>query len=122
MAFGSRRLITTRIQKHNPGNLGLFGNDAWPIPIKGLTLLKSGTIPLPNTVAATTGCHGHASQKNEIPQADFYVTDGKPKLPTVAGWYLFTKNSVGLDDYIVEKCYNRARTGRKLHIPINTLH
>ncbi|MDX1327603.1 MAG: hypothetical protein R3299_07825, partial [Arenibacter sp.] len=32
----------------------------------------------------------------------------------------YYKNSVGLDDYIVERCYNMAQQARKLHIPITT--
>jgi uncharacterized protein with von Willebrand factor type A (vWA) domain len=49
----------------------------------------------------------------------FMITDGKPsclRLPD-GNYY---KNSVGLDDFIVEKCYNMARQARKLHIPITT--
>ena len=32
----------------------------------------------------------------------------------------YYKNSVGLDESIVEKCYNMARKAKKLHIPITT--
>jgi uncharacterized protein with von Willebrand factor type A (vWA) domain len=32
----------------------------------------------------------------------------------------YYKNSVGLDEMIVEKCYNMARQAKKLHIPITT--
>ena len=49
----------------------------------------------------------------------FMITDGKPsciKLPD--GEYY--KNSVGLDERILELCYNMARTARRLHIPITT--
>ena len=47
------------------------------------------------------------------------ITDGKPsclKLPD--GTYY--KNSMGLDEYIVEKCYAMAAQARKRHIPITT--
>ena len=47
------------------------------------------------------------------------ITDGKPsclKLPDGS----YYKNSVGLDEGIVEKCYTMARRARKLHIPITT--
>ena len=47
------------------------------------------------------------------------ITDGKPsclKMPD--GTYY--KNSVGLDQNIVEKCYNMAQIAKKLHIPITT--
>ena len=47
------------------------------------------------------------------------ITDGKPScLRLPSGEYY--KNSVGLDDYIVEKCYAMAQQARKLHIPITT--
>ena len=32
----------------------------------------------------------------------------------------YYKNSVCLDDLIVERCYNMARQAKKLHIPITT--
>ena len=32
----------------------------------------------------------------------------------------YYKNSVGLDDFIVEKCYAMASQARKMHIPITT--
>ena len=47
------------------------------------------------------------------------ITDGKPsclKMPD--GTYY--KNSVGLDETIVEKCYTMAQRAKKLHIPITT--
>lgn len=49
----------------------------------------------------------------------FMITDGKPsclRLPD--GQYY--KNSNGLDQMIVEKCYNMAAQARKMHIPITT--
>ena len=49
----------------------------------------------------------------------FMITDGKPSClrERDGGYY---QNSVGLDPYIVEKCYNAASQARKLHIPITT--
>jgi len=32
----------------------------------------------------------------------------------------YYKNSAGLDEMIVEKCYNMARQAKKIHIPITT--
>jgi len=49
----------------------------------------------------------------------FMITDGKPsclRLPD--GTYY--KNSNGLDEHIVNKCYMMAAQARKLHIPITT--
>ena len=47
------------------------------------------------------------------------ITDGKPScLKNPDGSYY--KNSMGLDDHIVDKCYNMARQARKLRIPITT--
>jgi uncharacterized protein with von Willebrand factor type A (vWA) domain len=47
------------------------------------------------------------------------ITDGKPScIKEADGTYYM--NSNGLDQYIVEKCYNQAKMARKLHIPITT--
>lgn len=47
------------------------------------------------------------------------ITDGKPScLQMPDGQYY--KNSVGLDPYIVSRCYTMAAQARKLHIPITT--
>lgn len=47
------------------------------------------------------------------------ITDGKPSCVREADGYYY-KNSVGLDEYIVSKCYDQARQARKLKIPITT--
>ena len=47
------------------------------------------------------------------------ITDSKPScLKNPDGTYY--KNSMGLDDLIVDKCYNMARQARQLKIPITT--
>lgn len=47
------------------------------------------------------------------------ITDGKPScLRLKDGRYY--KNSNGLDEYIVEKCYTMASQARRLRIPITT--
>ncbi len=47
------------------------------------------------------------------------ITDGKPScLKNTDGSYY--KNSMGLDDYIVDKCYTMARQAKRMHIPITT--
>jgi uncharacterized protein with von Willebrand factor type A (vWA) domain len=44
------------------------------------------------------------------------ITDGKPScVREEDGSYYM--NSNGLDEYIVDKCYNQAQQARKLHIP-----
>ena len=47
------------------------------------------------------------------------ITDGKPSCVRERDGTYY-KNSVGLDPYVVDKCYNMARQARKLHIPITT--
>ena len=47
------------------------------------------------------------------------ITDGKPSCLRLSNGDYY-KNSVGLDEHIVEKCYNMAAQARKLHIPITT--
>lgn len=47
------------------------------------------------------------------------ITDGKPScIREPDGTYYM--NSYGLDDYVVQKCYNMAAQARRLHIPITT--
>ena len=47
------------------------------------------------------------------------ITDGKPSCIRLRDGRYY-KNSFGLDEYIVNKCYNMAQQARKLHIPITT--
>ncbi len=117
VAMALSELITTRYPKDTLDIL-VFGNDAWPIPIKDLPYLKVGPYHT-NTVAGLQLAMDMLRRKRNTNKQIFMITDGKPsclRLPD--GTYY--KNSVGLDDYIVEKCYNMARQARKLHIPITT--
>lgn len=117
VAMALAELITTRYPKDTLEIL-VFGNDAWPIPIKDLPYLKVGPYHT-NTVAGLQLAMDMLRRKRNTNKQIFMITDGKPsclRLPD--GTYY--KNSVGLDDYIVEKCYNMARQARKLHIPITT--
>ncbi len=117
VAMALAELITTRYPKDSLDIL-VFGNDAWPIPIKDLPYLKVGPYHT-NTVAGLQLAMDMLRRKRNTNKQIFMITDGKPsclRLPD--GTYY--KNSVGLDDYIVEKCYNMARQARKLHIPITT--
>jgi uncharacterized protein with von Willebrand factor type A (vWA) domain len=117
VAMALAELITTRYPKDTLDIL-VFGNDAWPIPIKDLPYLKVGPYHT-NTVAGLQLAMDMLRRKRNTNKQIFMITDGKPsclRLPD--GTYY--KNSVGLDDYIVEKCYNMASQARKLHIPITT--
>ncbi len=117
VAMALAELITTRYPKDTLDIL-VFGNDAWPIPIKELPYLKVGPYHT-NTVAGLQLAMDMLRRKKNTNKQIFMITDGKPsclRLPD-GNYY---KNSVGLDDFIVEKCYNMARQARKLHIPITT--
>ncbi|QCW99833.1 VWA domain-containing protein [Aggregatimonas sangjinii] len=117
VAMALAELITTRYPKDTLDIL-VFGNDAWPISIKELPYLKVGPYHT-NTVAGLQLAMDMLRRKRNTNKQIFMITDGKPsclRLPD-GNYY---KNSVGLDDYIVEKCYNMARQARKLHIPITT--
>ncbi len=117
VAMALAELITTRYPKDTLDIL-VFGNDAWPIAIKELPYLKVGPYHT-NTVAGLQLAMDMLRRKRNTNKQIFMITDGKPsclRLPN--GDYY--KNSVGLDDYIVEKCYHMAAQARKLHIPITT--
>ena len=47
------------------------------------------------------------------------ITDGKPSCVRMPDGQYY-KNSNGLDQFIVDKCYTMAAQARKLHIPITT--
>lgn len=96
----------------------VFGNDAWPIPIKDLPYLKVGPYHT-NTVAGLELAMDILRRKRNTNKQIFMITDGKPsclKLPN--GEYY--KNSFGLDDRIVARCLDKAAQCRKLKIPITT--
>ncbi|MBA4743927.1 MAG: VWA domain-containing protein [Muricauda sp.] len=117
VAMALAEFITTRYPKDTLDIL-VFGNDAWPIPIKDLPYLRVGPYHT-NTVAGLQLAMDMLRRKRNTNKQIFMITDGKPsclRLPN--GDYY--KNSVGLDDYIVEKCYAMAQQARKLHIPITT--
>ncbi|RIV68780.1 vWA domain-containing protein [Flagellimonas aequoris] len=117
VAMALAELITTRYPKDTLDIL-VFGNDAWPIPIKDLPYLRVGPYHT-NTVAGLLLAMDMLRRKRNTNKQIFMITDGKPsciRLPD-GNYY---KNSVGLDEYIVEKCYTMAQQARKLHIPITT--
>ena len=117
VAMALAELITTRYPKDTLDIL-VFGNDAWPIALKELPYLKVGPYHT-NTVAGLQLAMDILRRKRNTNKQIFMITDGKPsciRLPD-GNYY---KNSVGLDDYIIEKCYTMAKQARKLHIPITT--
>ena len=117
VAMALAELITTTYPKDTLDVI-VFGNDAWPIKIKDLPYLQVGPYHT-NTVAGLELALDILRRKRNTNKQIFMITDGKPsclRLPD--GQYY--KNSNGLDEYIVEKCYNMAAQARKMHIPITT--
>lgn len=117
VAMALAELITTRYPKDSLEIL-VFGNDAWPIDIKDLPYLKVGPYHT-NTVAGLQLAMDMLRRKRNTNRQIFMITDGKPScIRKKDGDYYM--NSVGLDQYIVDKCYGMARQARKLQIPITT--
>ena len=117
VAMALAELITTRYPKDTLDIL-VFGNDAWTIPIKDLPYLQVGPFHT-NTVAGLQLAMDLLRRKRNTNKQIFMITDGKPScIREPDGTYY--KNSVGLDEYIVEQCYTQAQQARKLHIPITT--
>ena len=117
VAMALAELITTRYPKDTL-DIIVFGNDAWSIKIKDLPYLQVGPYHT-NTVAGLNLAMDLLRRKRNTNKQIFMITDGKPsclRLPD--GQYY--KNSNGLDEYIVNKCYAMAQQARKLHIPITT--
>ena len=117
VAMALAELITTRYPKDTIDIL-VFGNDAWPIAIKDLPYLKVGPYHT-NTVAGLQLAMDMLRRKRNTNKQIFMITDGKPScVREKDGTYYM--NSNGLDEYIVEQCYNQAAQARKLYIPITT--
>lgn len=117
VAMALAELITTSYPKDTLDVI-VFGDDAWPIKIKDLPYLNVGPYHT-NTVAGLELAMDILRRKRNTNKQIFMITDGKPsclRLPD--GQYY--KNSNGLDEYIVEKCYTMASQARKMHIPITT--
>lgn len=117
VAMALAELITTRYAKDTLDIL-VFGNDAWPISLKEVPYLEVGPYHT-NTVAGLQLAMDMLRRKKNSNKQIFMITDGKPSCLKLADGSYY-KNSVGLDDTIVEKCYNMARQAKKLHIPITT--
>ena len=117
VAMALAELITTRYPKDTLDIL-VFGNDAWTIAIRDLPYLKVGPYHT-NTVAGLQLAMDLLRRKKNTNKQIFMITDGKPScVREKDGSYYM--NSNGLDEYIVDKCYNEAQQARKLHIPITT--
>ncbi len=117
VAMALAELITTRYPKDTLDIL-VFGNDAWTIQIADLPYLKVGPYHT-NTVAGLQLAMDLLRRKRNTNKQIFMITDGKPScLRLKDGRYY--KNSNGLDEYIVEKCYTMAAQARRMHIPITT--
>lgn len=117
VAMALVELIQTKYPKDSIDVI-VFGNDAWPIAIKDLPYLKVGPYHT-NTVAGLELAMDILRRKRNTNRQIFMITDGKPsclRLPN--GEYY--KNSFGLDEEIVHKCYSMAAQARKLKIPITT--
>jgi Ca-activated chloride channel family protein len=117
VAMALAELITTSYPKDTLDVI-VFGNDAWPIKIKDLPYLNVGPYHT-NTVAGLELAMDILQRKRNTNKQIFMITDGKPScLRMPDGQYY--KNSNGLDQMIVEKCYTMAAQARKMHIPITT--
>ncbi|WP_438961384.1 vWA domain-containing protein [Nonlabens sp.] len=117
VAMALAELITTRYPKDTL-DIIVFGNDSWPIKIADLPYLKVGPYHT-NTVAGLQLAMDILRRKRNTNKQIFMITDGKPScLRLKDGRYY--KNSNGLDEYIVDKCYTMAAQARRLHIPITT--
>jgi len=117
VAMALAEFITTRYPKDTLDVL-VFGNDARPISIKELPYLQVGPYHT-NTVAGLELAMDVLRRKRNTNKQIFMITDGKPsclKLPDGS----YYKNSAGLDQSIVEKCYLMARQAKKIKIPITT--
>jgi uncharacterized protein with von Willebrand factor type A (vWA) domain len=117
VAMALAELITTSYPKDTLDVI-VFGNDAWPIKIKDLPYLTVGPYHT-NTVAGLELAMDILRRKRNTNKQIFMITDGKPSCLRLADGQYY-KNSNGLDEMIVEKCYTMAAQARKMHIPITT--
>jgi uncharacterized protein with von Willebrand factor type A (vWA) domain len=117
VAMALSELITTRYPKDTL-DIIVFGNDAWTIQLKDLPYLKVGPYHT-NTVAGLELAMDLLRRKKNTNKQIFMITDGKPSCIKLSNGDYY-KNSAGLDERILELCYNMAKHARKMHIPITT--
>lgn len=117
VALALAELIKTRYPKDTL-DIIVFGDDAWQIQLEDLPYLKVGPYHT-NTVAGLNLAMDLLRKKKNSNKQIFMITDGKPSclIEPDGGYY---KNSFGLDDYIVNKCLNKAAACRRMNIPITT--
>jgi uncharacterized protein with von Willebrand factor type A (vWA) domain len=117
VAMALAELIQTRYPKDSL-DIIVFGNDAWPIQIKDLPYLQVGPYHT-NTVAGLNLALDILRRKKQANRQIFMITDGKPSCLNLPNGEYY-KNSNGLDQYIVDKCFNKAKEARRIGIPITT--
>jgi uncharacterized protein with von Willebrand factor type A (vWA) domain len=117
VAMALSELITTRYPKDTL-DIIVFGNDAWTIQLKDLPYLKVGPYHT-NTVAGLELAMDLLRRRKNTNKQIFMITDGKPSCIKLSNGDYY-KNSAGLDEKILELCYNMAKHARKVHIPITT--
>jgi uncharacterized protein with von Willebrand factor type A (vWA) domain len=96
----------------------VYGNEAWPISLQDLPYLQVGPYHT-NTVAGLDLAMDLLRKKKNANKQIFMITDGKPSCITEPDGS-FYKNPMGLDEYILRKCYSRAAACRKAGVPITT--
>ena len=117
VAMALVELITSRYPKDTI-DIIVFGDDAWPVKIQELPYLQVGPFHT-NTVSGLQLAIDILRRKRNTNKQIFMITDGKPScVREPDGTYY--KNSNGLDEYVVQKCYNMAAQARRLHIPVTT--
>ena len=117
VAMALAEYITTQYSRDTLDIL-VFGNDAWTVSLKDLPYLEVGPYHT-NTVAGLELAMDLLRRKRDANRQIFMITDGKPSCIRERDGNYY-KNSVGLDPYIVEKCYHTASRAKKLRIPITT--
>jgi uncharacterized protein with von Willebrand factor type A (vWA) domain len=117
VAMALAELIQTRYPKDSL-DIIVFGNDAWPIKIKDLPYLQVGPYHT-NTVAGLNLALDILRRKKQANRQIFMITDGKPSCLNLPNGQYY-KNSNGLDSFITDKCFNKAKEARRIGIPITT--
>ena len=117
VAMALAELIKTRYPKDHLEIL-VFGNDAWPIELKDMPYLKVGPYHT-NTVAGLQLAMELLQKRKNTNKQIFMITDGKPSCLKLSQGHYY-KNSVGLDDHILQKCYQKAIEAKRLKIRITT--
>ena len=95
----------------------VFGDYAWQIEVKDLPYLTVGPYHT-NTVAGLELAMDLLRRRKNANKQIFMITDGKPTCLVEDGKYY--KNSFGLDQKILNKCYSLAKAARRLKIPVTT--